>query len=164
MIRMRGDHRARTPSCFAVADRLETEETTQRHQQPSRCERCAGLREPSCRAHIPMRDVARDHDHDGRGAHLGHTRPQRRALAAVRVHRTCGQKTTAARLYEDDRSPKVVIDQDLERRDTGLFLVSSHHGFARQLAQHGWLRLSPLTLAVTPSISREKLRTVRITR
>ena len=24
MIRMKGDHQARTPSCFAVADRLET--------------------------------------------------------------------------------------------------------------------------------------------
>jgi hypothetical protein len=41
--------------------------------------------------HIPVRDVARDHDHDGRGALWGHTRPQRRALAAVRVHLTCGQ-------------------------------------------------------------------------
>jgi hypothetical protein len=28
----------------------ETEETTRRHQQPSRCEGCAGLREPPCRA------------------------------------------------------------------------------------------------------------------
>jgi hypothetical protein len=58
---------------------------------PSRCEGCTGLREPPCRALILVRDVVRDHDHDGRRARWGHTRPQTCALAAVRVHQTSGQ-------------------------------------------------------------------------
>jgi hypothetical protein len=57
MIRMKGDHHARTPSCFAVADRLETKETTQRHEQPFVAKVALAYASRPCRAHIPARGV-----------------------------------------------------------------------------------------------------------
>jgi hypothetical protein len=57
MIRMKGDHHARTPSCFAVADGLVTKKQLSDIGNLLACEGCVGLRESPCQAHIPARDV-----------------------------------------------------------------------------------------------------------
>src|SRR3954451_19441016 len=67
MIRMKGDHQARTPSCFAVADRQVTRKQLSDIGNLSlrtlRWHTRAGLPGAHSRA-----DVGRDHDHDARWA------------------------------------------------------------------------------------------------